>query len=151
MVDINVWRARIGLYNPRIRWSGDGREKERLALRARLLRSVQKVLAENSKREERAEGGQEEGKDGIQASARCNLVPSNSGLLNLGVDPSSIRKGMLMAVLTVLVYLLLLCGDVELNPGPTLSEYWRVFVSRRGCVLVLIVLGTRGLCLKLTA
>ena len=55
MIHIDVWRARIGLYNLRIRRSSDGRVEILLELRARLSRHVKEKHASEAKPNEEEE------------------------------------------------------------------------------------------------
>ena len=70
MVDIAVWRARIGLFNLRIRRSEDERVKILIELRARLLRRAKRLRDANIEEaqlvmeQEREEGGDEKRKRG---------------------------------------------------------------------------------------
>ena len=124
MIPIDVWRARIGLFNNfRSRRSIDERVEALIELRARLSR---RAKGKRVCGEEVATGQQEKQcKEEEKAGETEQGGGEGSGEGGAGVERSSFdRVRMLLKMLVVLLFLLLIVsGSVELNPGPGLSEY----------------------------
>lgn len=106
MVDLELWRAKIGLFNLRTHRSSDG---GRVTVMLELMRAClscyvrEKWVLETKNEEE--EETQEAGGAGVKWNS-FDLVET------------------LLSMLIALLFLrLLLSGDVELNPGPGLGEY----------------------------
>ena len=109
MIPIDVWRARIGLFNNfRNRRSSDERVEALIKLRARLShRAKGKRVCGEEEAQEVEETEQEGGEGG--ASGEWSF---------------SDRVIMLLRMLVALLFLLLIVsGSVELNPGPGLGEH----------------------------
>ena len=116
MIPIDVWRARIGLFNNfRNRRSSDERVEALIELRARLSRRAKGKKACEEDEAQEVEETEQGGGD----------IEQGGGEGGAGVEwNSSDRVKMLLRMLVAILFILLIVsGSVELNPGPKLSEY----------------------------
>ena len=135
MIDLELWRARIGLYVHKCRRSARVRVNIDLARETRLFTDqknepsmkkppdVTEPGTEECKKPKETDSGASTSKKGIEEAEQQETREQTRDTLS---KPNHLHTTAIINLMRMfplfIILLLLVCGDVEFNPGPTLGE-----------------------------
>ena len=131
MIDLELWRARIGLYVHKCRRSARVRVNIVLARETRDQKNepsmkkppdVTKPATEHCKKPQETDSGACTSKEEIEEAEQQETREQTRDTLSKPNHLHSTIINLMRMFPLFIILLLLVCGDVELNPGPTLGE-----------------------------